>query len=196
MKIYMKILVSSFMISVLLCLVPFESTCEQLQRDVLRLHILANSDSQTDQQLKLQVRDEVLSQISPLYDDINSKQEVIGITYDNLKLIENIATEVIRSSGYDYSVNAEICSEYFDTRYYDDFTMPAGVYDTLVITLGKGEGRNWWCVMYPTLCVGASTKQSMQENLSEDEYTLITSDDLEFRFKIVEYFKKISSLFH
>lgn len=196
MKIYMKILVSSFVISVLLCTVPFESTCEQLERDVLRLHILANSNSHADQQLKLQVRDEILSQISPLYDDANSKQEVIDITQNNLALIESIASDVIRGSGNDYEVDAKISTKYFDTRYYDNFTMPAGVYDTLEITLGEGEGLNWWCVMYPTLCVGASTKQSMQDDLSADEYTLITSDDLEFRFKIVEYFEKISSFFH
>lgn len=196
MKIFMKILVSSFVIAVLLSAVPFKSTCEQLEQDVLRLHILANSDSVADQTLKLKVRDEVLAQVSPLYINALSKDEVISITRDNLTLIENIATDTILSSGYDYTVDAKIKSMYFDTRYYDDFTMPAGVYDTLEITLGKGDGRNWWCVMYPTLCVGASTKESMQQDLSDDEYTLITSDELQFRFKIVEYFEKISSLFH
>lgn len=195
MKMFMKILVCTFVISVLLSAVPFESTCSELQQDVLRLHILANSDSSFDQQMKLDIRDRVIETISPLYSDAQSKQDAIEITQDNLQLITDTAQSVVELYDCDYSVKAQITNMYFDTRYYDDFTMPAGMYDTLQITIGEAKGKNWWCVMYPSLCVGASSKQSMKDDLSSDEYTVITADDLEFRFKIVEYFEKISSYF-
>ena len=195
MKIYMKLLVCTFVVSVLLGMVPFESTCSELQRDVLRLHILANSDSDSDQQMKLRVRDEVIRTISPLYSDVKSKSEAIAITKDNMKLITDTAQSVVDSFGSEYEISARITNMYFDTRYYDDFTMPAGMYDTLQITIGEAKGKNWWCVMYPTLCVGASTKQSVRESLTADEYSVICADDFEFRFKIVEYFEKISSYF-
>ncbi len=195
MKMFMKILVCTFVISVLLSAVPFESTCSELQQDVLRLHILANSDSSFDQQMKLDIRDRVIEMISPLYSDAQSKQDAIEITQDNLQLISDTAQSVVELYDCDYSVKAQITNMYFDTRYYDDFTMPAGMYDTLQITIGEAKGKNWWCVMYPSLCVGASSKQSMKDDLSSDEYTVITAGDIEFRFKIVEYFEKISSYF-
>ena len=196
MKMFMKILVSLCVISVLFAMIPFESTCSELHNDVLRLHILANSDTQLDQNLKLSVRDAVLSEISPLYNDVQSKDEAISITQDNLDLIEKVAQDVVSSYNKTYTVKADVTNKFFDTRYYDDFTMPAGMYDTLQISIGKAEGKNWWCVMYPSLCVGASSKISMKNDLSENEYEVITSDDVEFKFKIVEYYEKFSALFN
>ncbi len=191
MKIFMKILVCVTVISVLISTLSFESTCRMLEKDVLRLHILANSDTDFDQRLKLSVRDEVIDKISPLYDNVVSKEDAKDITQQNLGLVEQIATKVIQSHGCDYKVTAHITNKFFDTRYYDDFTMPAGVYDTLEISIGEAKGKNWWCVMYPTLCVGASSDQSMKDDLSDDEYDVITSQKYEFRFKILEYFKKL-----
>lgn len=196
MKMFMKILVSSFIIVSLLGMIPFESTCAKLEQDVLRLHIIANSDSDFDQELKLKVRDAVLKNTSSLYDDVNSKEEAEKITRDNIEMISKTASNTIRQHGYDYEINASVTKKFFDTRYYDNFTMPAGVYDTVVITIGQGKGKNWWCVMYPTLCVGASSKISMRDDLSDDEYNVITADDVVYKFKIVEYFEKISSIFN
>lgn len=195
MKMFMKILVSTLVIAIMMSVVEFESTCSMLEQDVLRLHILANSDTQADQQLKLDVRDKVLTYISPLYESVSTKDEALEITEDNLELIENIALSVVQDYGCDYSVQAKVMSRFFDTRYYEDFTMPAGVYDTLQIEIGQAKGKNWWCVMYPTLCVGASTKESMKDDLTLEEYEVISSPNLEFKFKIVEYFEKISELF-
>lgn len=195
MKIFMKLLVASFVIATLISVVPFESTCSDLERDVLRLHIIANSDSVADQNLKLMVRDNVQSVISPLYDGIDSKEEALKITKDNLALIEKTTKVTVTDCGYDYDVDVTVSHGFFDTRYYDDFTMPAGMYDTLVITLGEGSGKNWWCVMYPTLCVGACSDISMKDDLSDDEFDVITAKDVVFKFKIVEYFKKISAAF-
>ncbi len=196
MKLFMKVLISTFILMVTLTLVPFESTCSELCEDVFRLHILANSDSSFDQQLKLSVRDEVIEKISPLYDEVENKEEAKVITENNLSLIEDIAKEVLSQNGVNYEVEARVTNKFFDTRYYDDFTMPAGMYDTLEISIGEGKGKNWWCVMYPSLCVGASSKTIMSEDLTDDEFEVITSDDIEYKFKIVEYFEKIRSVFN
>ena len=195
MKIFMKILVSCTLISVMFSFMSLESTCSELENDIFRIHIRANSDSELDQNLKLIVRDEILDEISPLYNEVTSKEQAIDITRDNLTLIEEVAEKVVTSNGYDYNVKASILSERFDTRYYEDFTMPAGVYDTLLVEIGEGVGQNYFCVMFPTLCVGSATDMSMKENLSEDEYELITDNDYVFKFKVVEYFEKISSYF-
>lgn len=195
MKNFMRVLVSVFTVAVMVSLVPFESTCSKLEEDVFRLHILANSDSEFDQELKLMVRDEIIKEISPLYMNAETKEEAVAITKNNLDNIEKIALDAVIANGCDYNVSASIKNEFFDTRYYDDFTMPAGVYESLIINIGDAQGKNWWCVMYPSLCVGASSKQNMKDDLSSDEYKVITSDDIVFKFKIVEYFEKISSAF-
>lgn len=195
MKIYMKILVATVVISVLFSTLSFQSACSELQNDVLRLHILANSNEDYDQNLKLYVRDTILDSYSSLYDDVKTKEDAKIITKNNLPLIIDTANNAVREKGYDYNVSACVTKKYFDTRYYENFTMPAGVYDTLQITIGEGKGKNWWCVMYPTLCVGAATDTSMKEDLSESEYEVIVAEDVEYKFKIVECFEKVSSFF-
>lgn len=195
MKLYMKILVATVVISVLFSTLSFESACSELQNDVFRLHILANSDEEYDQNLKLYVRDTILDSCSSLYDDVKTKEDAKIITKNNLPLIVSTAQKAIIDKGYDYSVKACVTKKFFDTRYYENFTMPAGVYDTLQITIGEGKGKNWWCVMYPTLCVGAATDISMKEDLTDSEYEVIVADDVEYKFKIVEYFEKVTSFF-
>ena len=191
MKIFLKILVCVTVISVLFSSLSFESACRMLEQDVLRLHILANSDIDADQKLKLSVRDAVIKELSPLYDNVKDKNQAKIITQQNLKKVETIASDVIAEYGFNYDVEVKLCSEFFDTRYYENFTMPAGVYDSLVINIGEAKGKNWWCVMYPTLCVGASSSDSMKKDLSQQEYDVVSSDEYEFRFKIVEFFKKM-----
>ncbi len=195
MKMFMKILVSCTVFAVMLSFVSLESTCTELEKDIFRIHIRANSDSKTDQELKLKVRDSILSEISPLYNGVVSKKQAIEITRENLPLIEDIALGVIESNGFEYCVKASITTERFNTRYYNDFTMPAGLYDTLLVEIGQGKGENFFCVMYPTLCVGSASDLSMKENLSDNEYELITESDYVFKFKVVECFEKISSYF-
>lgn len=196
MKIFMKILVCVTFISMLFSMLSFESTCRMLEEDVLRLHILSNSDSSEDQQLKLEVRDAVLQKTSHLFNDVKTKADAARVIESNLEYIEKIATQTIFANGFDYPVKAQLKNEFFDTRYYDDFTMPAGVYETLLITIGDGQGKNWWCVMYPTLCVGASSPTSMKDKLNDDEYDVVASDRYQFRFKFLEYFRKIYMYFN
>ena len=196
MKLFMKILVCVFALSVLFSMLPFQSTCSQLEKDVLRLHILANSDTDFDQSIKLQVRDKVIEKVSYLYDNARTKEDAKRITNENLAFIEQMANEELKRNNIPYTAKAEVKNIYFNTRYYDNFTMPAGYYDALQIVLGKGQGHNWWCVMYPSLCVGTATDTKMKEDLSKNEYNVVTAKDFTFRFKVVEYYEKLRSYFN
>ena len=174
---------------------PFFDSCEELYDDVLRVHILANSDSAADQSLKLAVRDRVVSECSVFYDGCDGKEKAMEITAAHLSEIEAVAEDEIRSRGFDYPVRASVSEAYFNTRYYEDFTMPAGWYDALRLEIGGAAGANWWCVIYPSLCVGAACSGEMEDKLDEGEYKVVTSDRLDFRFKLVEYFEGIKNLF-
>ena len=192
MKKYISILIVSVICAALLLSMPFFDSCAELTEDVLRVHILANSDSAADQSLKLSVRDRVVSECSAYYDGCSGKAEALDITREHLGEIERIASSEIRRHGFRYPVRAEVSEMYFNTRYYDDFTMPAGWYDSLRLTIGEGEGRNWWCVMYPSLCVGAACDDKMREQLDDGEYRVVTADKFDYRFKIVEVFESIA----
>ncbi len=189
------IMIPAMMIAFIVAVIPFFNSCQELSEDVMRVHILANSDSAADQSLKLSVRDRVLEHCSAYFDDCEDKNEAMAVTEDHLDEIEKVAEKEIRDQGFDYTVKAEVGQAYFNTRYYDEFTMPAGWYDSLRLTIGEGGGKNWWCVMYPALCVGAATDDKMKEDLSEGEYRVVTSDKVDFRFKIVEYWEDLCNLF-
>lgn len=195
MKKYIHLFVGTVILAGMLLCLPFFNSCEELTEDVLRVHILANSDSAADQSLKLHVRDKVLEECSDYFSGCDNKDEALRITRDHLSEIEALAAEEIRAKGFHYSVSAQVEELYFNTRYYEDFTMPAGWYDALRLTIGSGEGRNWWCVMYPSLCVGAASDTEMRDSLDEGEYEVVTSDRFDFRFKIVEYWEDIRSWF-
>lgn len=191
MKKYMHWFVGAVIIAGMLLCLPFFNSCEELTEDVLRVHIVANSDSAADQSLKLQVRDRVLSQCSEWYNGCGGKDEALAITRSHLDEIEDVAADEIRRHGFEYPVTAQVGEMYFNTRYYEDFTMPAGRYDALRLTIGSGEGQNWWCVMYPSLCVGAASKKEMEDSLDDGEYEVVTADQYDFRFKLVEYWEEL-----
>ena len=195
MKKYIHFLILSVILSGMILCIPFFDSCEELTEDVLRVHILANSDSAADQSLKLSVRDRVLSACSGYYDGCSGKEEALSVTREHLHEIEALAREEIREHGFHYSVRAELDESCFDTRYYEAFTMPAGVYDALRLTIGDGGGQNWWCVMYPSLCVGAASDTEMRDSLDDGEYEVVTSDRYDFRFKLVEYWTRMQSWF-
>ncbi len=195
MKLLLKSLCVSFVITVLFSMIPFSAQCEDISGEVFRLHILANSDSQSDQDLKLKVRNRVLSFTEELYKnapDLNSAEE---LTFEKLRQIADVAKDEVIKNGYDYSVRAEIGNMSFDTRYYGRVTMPAGRYDALRITIGEGKGHNWWCVMYPSLCVGAAADyDELRDKTSGDSYDTMTGG-YTIKFKIVEFFEKICNIF-
>ena len=195
MKKYIHLFVGSVIIAGMLLCLPFFNSCEELSEDVLRVHILANSDSAADQSLKLGVRDRVLMECSDYFSGCDDKEQAMRITQTHLSEIERIASNEIRRRGFDYPVTAQLGEMYFNTRYYDGFTMPAGQYDALRLTIGNGEGQNWWCVMYPSLCVGAASETKMKDQLDDGEYEVVTADKFDFRFKVVEYWQGFRSLF-
>ena len=174
---------------------PFYHSCHELTGDVLRIHIKANSNSAADQSLKLAVRDRVRRECSALFDSCDSKDEALAVTQAHLQQLRAAAADEVRAQGFDYPVSAQTGLAYFNTRFYDRYTMPAGWYDALRLTIGDGDGDNWWCVIYPSLCVGAACEDQMEDRLSEGEYTVVTSDQLDFRFKLVEYFEGFLNLF-
>lgn len=195
-KLLFKSFCCAFVITIMLTLIPFEASCQEIQQDIFRLHILANSDTQEDQSLKLKVRDEILKYTERFYKSAASKEEAIKITSENLQSIANKAKEVVTENGYDYQVKARIADVYFNTRTYENVTMPSGTYKALQIEIGRAEGKNWWCVMYPSLCVGASANyQELKDNMNDNEYNLLTEEKTEYKFKIIEYFEKIKSFF-
>lgn len=189
------ILIPALLGAFLIAVIPFVDSCRELSDDVMRIHILANSDSAADQSLKYAVRDRVLEKCSAYFDDCEDKNEAVEVTRDHLDEIERIAEREVRAHGFDYPVKAEVGQAFFDTRYYDEFTMPAGWYDALRLTIGNGGGKNWWCVMYPALCVGAASADRMKEDLSDGEYRVVTSEKFDFRFKVVECWEGFLNLF-
>lgn len=188
-------MVIALLLTFVVAVIPFINSSKELSEDVMRVHILANSDSAADQSLKLAVRDRVLEQCSDYFEDCENKYQAMRVTEEHLAEIERLAESEIRRHGFDYPVKAQVGQAYFNTRYYDKFTIPAGWYDSLRLTIGDGGGQNWWCVMYPTLCVGAATEDTMKEELSDGEYRVVTSDKLDFRFKLVEYWEDFLNLF-
>lgn len=197
MKVFLKSLCVGFVVSLLFAFLPFEGECREISEQVFRVHILANSDSEEDQELKLKVRDAVISASEELLENTHSKEEAVRLISDNLPLFKAVAEDVIRDEGYNYSAQCSIRNLLFDTRYYDDITMPGGYYDALQIRIGKAQGKNWWCVMYPSLCIPtASDNDSLSDKLTEKQYGIVSSKgNFRFRFKIVEIFNDILDFF-
>lgn len=197
MKLFIKALCAAFVLTVIFSMLPFETECKEISNEVFRLHILANSDSDSDQQLKLKVRDRVLNYTESLFKNAHSKQEAESVVSENLQDICNVALKEVRSNGYDYGVKAEITNMYFTTRYYDSYTLPSGMYDALRISIGSGEGKNWWCVMYPSVCISTEENQdkAAKEALNDNQYDIVKNEKYEYKFKIVEIFEKIRSFF-
>ncbi len=192
----MKIFVPIFLFLLLISayVTPFIQTSERISDDVFRLHILANSDNEEDQQLKLKVRDAVMKKGQNVFTDCSSLEEIIASCESNIDLFEETATECIKENGYNYSVNAYVDKEYFNTREYEEITLPSGIYNALKIEIGEAKGHNWWCVMFPAICLSAVSDSEMNNILDEEEIELINSDNkFEIRFKIVEIYEKIKS---
>ena len=195
MKKYIHLLVLAVILAGMALTLSFFDSCEELYGDILRIHILANSDSAADQSLKLAVRDRVLELCSQWYDDCYDKDEALTVTREHLSEIEAAAQSEIRDRGFGYTVSAEVAPVDFDTRYYEGFTMPAGRYDALRLIIGDGAGKNWWCVMYPSLCVGIASKDELRDELDDGEYRVVTADRFDCRFKLVEYYEAVRGWF-
>lgn len=197
MKTLFKSMCVAFVLTVIFSFLPFQTVCENLTQDVLRLHILANSDTADDQELKLLVRDEIANECKDIFSGAGSLEEAKNLTLQNIDRLKSTAENVIREQGKDYSVSVNLCKEYFSTRYYGSITMPAGKYTALQIKIGEANGENWWCILYPSLCVGTSADyESFTGELSPTESDVVSSGNkYEFKFKIVEAFSDILRFF-
>ena len=196
MRLFTKSLCVALILTMLFSVLPFEASCQEIRKDVFRLHILANSDTDKDQSLKLKVRDAVLKYTEKLYKNSNTKEEAEILTSKNLQNIANVAKQVIVDNGYNYNVTCQIEDVYFNTRTYENVTMPSGTYRALQIKIGDAKGKNWWCVMYPTLCVGASTDyKALDDKLNDKEYDTLVNEKTQYKFKIVEIYERIVSFF-
>lgn len=170
-----------------------------ITEDVFRLHVIANSDSEEDQALKLRVRNAVLEASSELFDKASSAEEAKKLSEDNLALFEAVAKAEIKASGYDYPVHCEVNKVHFDKRIYGSAELPEGDYNALRVIIGDGNGKNWWCVMFPALCLPAVTNTDevlalAEENgsISAEELELIRNpENYEVHFYFAELLKKI-----
>lgn len=161
-----------------------------IYKDTVRLHILANSDSETDQSLKISIRDRILekygSELKSAVNKEDAEKKIASLT-EEIRLDTNAW---IREMGEEYTAEVELGEEWYDTREYEDFTLPAGYYTSLRIMLGKAEGKNWWCVMYPPLCLDLATEDAPRDDAivgyTKEESALITKGGYNVRFKILE----------
>ena len=179
-----------------------------LSDSVFRLHIIANSDSSADQELKLKVRDKIIEYMNTLTSNSSDKKDVISIVNNHLDSFKEIALNTIKENGYNYDVNIEIGNFHFPTKSYGDISFPAGNYDALKIEIGDAIGQNWWCVLFPPLCfVNSSTgvvpddsKNTLKENINSESYEIISegnnsndnTSDIKIKFKIIEFFNNFT----
>ena len=180
--------------ALLLSVSHFNAACDDLRQNVLRLHIIANSDSEADQSLKLKIRDEILKETGDLFINCNELENAEKTVKENLNSFRDIANRVIEENGFDYTATASFGKSDFSTRYYDDFTLPAGEYNSIIITLGEGEGKNWWCVVYPTVCISAATKGDLKDTVKAESAQIAKGGKrYVMRFKTVEIYEKIKN---
>lgn len=175
--------ISLALILLICCLCLYaEHSFRDISDEVLRLHVLANSNTQEDQALKLKVRDSVINQAQVLLGDTDSKEESISILRENTTLLEKAALECIIQEGYDYTVRVCLGKYDFPTKNYKNISLPKGNYDALRVIIGSGKGDNWWCVLFPPFCLGDVATSEKQE-------------DVTVRFRIVEIYNGIKMKF-
>lgn len=183
-----------------ICAISYgQNISTDIANSVFRLHVLANSDSKEDQDLKYIVRDSLIKYMNEICRNCKTKQEAISLVEENKDKFREIALNTIKEQGYSYDVNINIGNFEFPTKNYGDISLPAGFYDALRVEIGEAKGQNWWCVMFPPLCfvdissgvVPEESKEIMEDNLNnEEEFALISNNsgnDIQFKFKLLEF---------
>lgn len=174
-----------------------------ISNSVFRLHVLANSDSKEDQDLKYKVRDSLLNYMNSICNNCSNKEEAINLVEKNKNNFKQIALDTIHNEGYNYEVNINIGNFEFPTKTYGDISLPAGSYDALRVEIGKAKGQNWWCVMFPPLCfvdvssgiVPDESKEVLNESLTDEEFSIVSdtsNKEVQFKFKLLEFFNNAS----
>lgn len=167
-----------------------------LADDVVRLHVLAHSDTQEDQALKLLVRDGVLSQATTLLEGVTGQEQAVEVLEGHLQDLEATAEQVVTQQGYGYDVTVTLSREDYPAKTYDGFALPAGNYVSLRVIIGAGAGQNWWCVAFPPLCTAATSElavTAMTNGLDGEQVALITQEEgYELRFKLVDWWSEVA----
>ena len=177
----------------------FASASGEIRESVVRLHILAESNLEADQEIKIKVRDALLEKNNELLSGRVTPENVEDYFYDSKDELEKCANEVLKENGFDYKTEITLCEEYYTTRTYENLTFPAGKYTSIKVVLGSGEGKNWWCVMFPPLCVPVADGSVetddgvvLEEYLNEDGERIVTSGNrYKVKFKVVEWYEKL-----
>lgn len=192
------LLVLTFVITVICILnVYSDQVMSDLKGNIVRLHVVASSDTENDQQLKLRVRDNVVKYTNEILENCSNSNAAYEVLSENISKIEEIAKETVISEGYDYNVHAMLGTFEFPTKDYGNIVLPNGDYTSLKIIIGEGEGQNWWCVLFPPLCfvnanvadnISEEGEEKLKEEVSEDSYDVIQKPvkGVKFKFKIVE----------
>lgn len=195
----LSVMLTLCLIVLLVGILPVHGESEIYNR-VLRLHVIANSDSEEDQALKLKVRDAVLEASTPLLAECETREEAMTTIRENLPLLEDAARKTIAAEGRADTVSAVLGEEVYPTKDYESFCFPAGSYVSLQIKIGDAEGQNWWCVLFPPMCLGAASKESAEEacisvGLTGEQYRIITETErptYSVRFRILEVIEEAS----
>ena len=172
---------------------------DRLNDELIRLHVVANSDSEEDQSIKLMVRDAVINSLYRDLETIADIKEAKAYLQENLPKIQTIANETLDAAGFEGEAVVTLCKEAFDTRYYDTFTLPAGVYESLRIIIGEGNGKNWWCVAFPSLCIPATTDgftdAAVEAGFSETLSNTLTGEEgYEVRFFLLDALGRLENI--
>lgn len=191
MKLIEKCLLFGFFCAVLFSMLGFTAQCESIPDKVFRLHVLANSDSAEDQALKLRVRDRILEESAGLMDGVSTREEAEVAAAQSLPKLQAAAEDEIRQAGYEYPVQAKITRMYFPTRQYESVTLPAGEYDALRITIGEAKGKNWWCVLFPALCLPVAEDSAQLSDVLSSGQLDVVQGNYEIRFKAVEWYEQL-----
>lgn len=201
MKKYSKGIIIMLVFAAVLFMKNEENEEERIQKSIashiIRLHVIANSDSEKDQQLKLMVKDKIVAGLREKLKEADNLNDARTIIRNETEQIEKMATEEMRQQGYDYIATASLGNSYFPIKKYGDMTFPAGEYEALRVQIGQAKGQNFWCVMYPTLCFVDSTyqvvpeesKEELKSTLTDEEYQALLGDDknVTFGFKLLDW---------
>lgn len=200
-KVFLAVALSAFALYIAFSCVYFASAAKTVRDDVVRLHILANSDSEEDQAVKLKVRDALLKKNTVLLSDgVNTENAMLYFEKSKAEL-QKTAEETLKENGYDYGVEISLGKEFYTTRQYGELTFPAGEYTSLKVVLGEGEGHNWWCVMFPPLCVPAADSvkgdsDKAQEYLSKSGNEIVGNGKKYIaKFKFLEIYEELKKEF-
>ena len=200
MKKLIRLVLCLVLIGAVLSAVNLYQDRQTLQDSLVRLHVVANSDSEEDQHIKLQVKDAIVSFLQPVMEQFPSKEEAMEYIRRNVSAIQELSNQVLEKLGVKEKVQVTLAPEAFDVRVYDTFSLPSGVYDALRVEIGEGKGKNWWCVVFPSLCLPVSGEGFEAEAVSSGFSERLTNNishrgGYRLRFFLLDCVGKLENIF-